>query len=133
MGVTELDSNSDRHDTKPSAQRKAQLGAQNRNNSQGDDFGLRPGRCRRDRRRSLAKRRLAQRETTPPAAQRLVARAPGKETLPFRSDAILALCRDLLVCASLFQGVDGTQDPASNQLKTFSLEAFSPEGSRLGC
>lgn len=44
-----------------------------------------------------------------------------------------ALCRDLLVCASLFQGVDGTQDPASNQLKTFSLEAFSPEGSRLGC
>ncbi|XDB55665.1 hypothetical protein AB1E18_009127 [Capra hircus] len=113
MGVTELDSNSDRHDTKPRAQRKAQLGAQNRNNSQGDDFGLR--------------------ETTPPAAQRLVARAPGKETLPFRSDAILALCRDLLVCASLFQGVDGTQDPASNQLKTFSLEAFSPEGSCLGC
>lgn len=26
-----------------------------------------------------------------------------------------------------------SQDPASNQLKTFSLEAFSPEGSRLGC
>ena len=45
-----------------------------------------------------------------------------------------ALCRDLLVCASLFfRGVDGTQDPASNQLKTFSLEAFSPEGSRSGC
>lgn len=44
-----------------------------------------------------------------------------------------ALCRDLLVCASLFQGVDGTQDPASNQLKTFSLEAFSPEDSCLGC
>ena len=40
MGVTELDSNSDRHDTKPRAQRNAQLGAQNRNNSQGDDFGL---------------------------------------------------------------------------------------------
>ena len=49
----------------------------------------RPGRCRGDRRRSLAKRRFAQRETTPPAAPRLVARAPGKETLPFRSYGIL--------------------------------------------
>ena len=38
--MTELDSNSDRHDTKPSAQRKAQLGSQNRINSQGDDFCL---------------------------------------------------------------------------------------------
>ena len=38
--VTELDSNSDRPDTKPSAQHKAQLGAQNRTNSQGNDFCL---------------------------------------------------------------------------------------------
>ena len=44
-----------------------------------------------------------------------------------------ALCRDLLVCASLFfWGVDGTRDPASNPLKTFSLEAFTPEGSHPG-
>lgn len=43
-----------------------------------------------------------------------------------------ALCRDLLVCASLFfWGVDGTRDPASNPLKTF-LEAFTPEGSHPG-
>ncbi|TKC35387.1 hypothetical protein EI555_005804 [Monodon monoceros] len=41
--------------------------------------------------------------------------------------------RDLLVCVSLsFRGVDGARDPASNQLKTFSLEALGPEGSRLG-
>lgn len=45
-----------------------------------------------------------------------------------------ALWRDLLVCVSLsFRGVDGARDPASNQLKTFSLEALGPEGSRLGC
>ena len=45
-----------------------------------------------------------------------------------------ALWRDLLVCVSLsFRGVDGAWDPASDQLKTFSLEALGPEGSRLGC
>lgn len=48
----------------------------------------RPGRCRGVRRHSLAKERLALREATPPVAPRLVARAPGKETLSFRSDGI---------------------------------------------
>ncbi|XP_074251551.1 mitoguardin 2 isoform X1 [Saimiri boliviensis] len=43
--------------------------------------------------------------------------------------AYLALRRGPLVCASLsFWGVDGAQDPAGNQLKTFSLEALGPEG-----
>ncbi|KAJ8792482.1 hypothetical protein J1605_019701 [Eschrichtius robustus] len=94
----------------------------------------RPGRCRGVRRYSLAKERLALREATPPVAPRLVARAPGKETLSFRSDGIQALWRDLLGCVSLsFRGVDGARDPASDQLKTFSLEALGPEGSRLGC
>ena len=46
---------------------------------------------------------------------------------------LLALRRGPLVCASLsFWGVDGTQDPAGNQLKTFSLEALGPEGFAWG-
>lgn len=45
-----------------------------------------------------------------------------------------ALRRDPLVCASLsFWDVDGARDPASNQLKTFSLEALGPEGPCLVC
>lgn len=40
---------------------------------------------------------------------------------------LLAPWRDSLVCVSLFfRGVDGARDPASNQLKTFSLEALGP-------
>ncbi|XP_009186313.1 mitoguardin 2 isoform X1 [Papio anubis] len=58
----------------------------------------------------------------------LVAQLRGKETLPFRSDGIPALWRGPLVCVFLsFWGVDGAQDPAGNQLKTFSLEALGPE------
>lgn len=53
-------------------------------------IGQRPERRRTLRRRSLGKGGLALREATPPAvAARLVARAPGKETLSFRSDGIL--------------------------------------------
>lgn len=45
-----------------------------------------------------------------------------------------ALWREPLVCVSLsFRGVDGARDPASNQVKTFSLEALGPEGCCLGC
>ncbi|XP_011894280.1 PREDICTED: protein FAM73B isoform X1 [Cercocebus atys] len=58
----------------------------------------------------------------------LVAQLRGKETLPFRSDGIPALWRGPLVCVFLsFWGVDGAQDPAGNQLKTFSLGALGPE------
>nr|XP_012313421.1 mitoguardin 2 isoform X2 [Aotus nancymaae] len=47
--------------------------------------------------------------------------------------AYLALRRGPLVCASLsFWGADGAQDPAGNQLKTFSLEALGPEGFARG-
>lgn len=47
---------------------------------------------------------------------------------------LAALWRDPLVCASLYSwGVDGARNPASNQLKTFSLEALGPKGFCLGC
>ncbi|XP_012627640.1 mitoguardin 2 isoform X2 [Microcebus murinus] len=47
--------------------------------------------------------------------------------MPFLGVEREAWWRDSLVCVSLsFRGVDGARDPASNQLKTFSLEALGP-------
>ncbi|XP_034351189.2 mitoguardin 2 isoform X3 [Arvicanthis niloticus] len=65
----------------------------------------------------------------PPRSQRpgLVVLPPGKETLPFPSDGIPALWKDLLCVPLSCWGVDGTQDSARDQLKTF-LEALTPGG-----